>query len=167
MNPYQLPQLIAARNRVSNIRSQFQSGLGQAKTGGLVALGSYGAARMSAHLGGPGGAKIAGVDLPLAVGGACALISMSGWAGEYSDEVLAVGIGAVAGYAAQKGFDAGMKSHKPAAAVAGYEYPAAPPSTGYVGAGHYPHMVGAPLDGSPEDIIENFANTPSPVEDAA
>lgn len=62
MNPYQLPQLIAARNRVSTIRTQFQSGLGQAKTGGLVALGSYGAARLSAHLGGPGGAKVGGVN---------------------------------------------------------------------------------------------------------
>ena len=165
MNPYQLPTLIAARNRLQGAKAHFQDGLGQAKTAGLVALGAYGAARASAHLGGPEGAKVFGVDLPLAVGGACALVAMSGWAGEYTDEVLAVGIGAVAGLAAQKGFDAGMKTHKPKGAeVSGYYSEAA----GYMGPGAYGYpQVGAPLDGEPADIIRQFAQSPSPVEEAA
>lgn len=135
MNVYQLPALAAARQRLEALRTGsgqlqagLQAGLGQTKQLGLVALGSYGASRLSHHLGGPEGKKIGGIPLELAVGGACALASMTGYAGEYSDELLNIGIGAVAGFAAKKGAEAGLKTTKATPpAVAGY-----PTSYGYM-----------------------------------
>lgn len=173
MNVYQLPasinaraKLAAAQEKVATLKGQVRNGVGQAKTAALVTGGAYGAARLSAQLGGPEGAKVLGLDLPLVMGGACALLSMSGMAGEHSEDVLAVGVGALAGYAAQKGFNHGMESHKPKAAVSGVEI-GMHPAPGYVPT-YYPHVVGAPLDERPpEDVLRQFAEAPTPVEDAA
>lgn len=168
MNVYQLPSVLQARERLAGIRAKTNAGLGQAKTAGLVAAGAYGTARLSAHLGGPEGAKIAGLDLPLVVGGVCAVLAASGMADEYSDELLAIGIGAVSGLAAQKGFDAGVKSYKPKEAVAGYGAVGAYYPQHYLSPGYHQvglSQVGAPL--SDEDVVRQFAAAPSPEPQAA
>jgi hypothetical protein len=158
MNVYQLPALAAARQSLENLKQKHgalqagvQAGLGQTKELGLVALGSYGASRLSHHLGGPEGKKIGGIPLELALGGAAAVVAMTGYAGEYSDELLHLGIGAVAGFAAKKGAEAGLKTTKAGAPPAVAGYPA-----GYFGA------PGTEVGASPEEEALNaFARQPA------
>lgn len=141
MSQYAGRLLASYRNRH---RGRLENGIGKAKTVGEVALGSYAGSRLSAHLGGPDGKKIAGVPLEVAVGVGCAALAMSGAAGRYSEDVLALGLGSVSGYTARLGFTAGLKTARPpAGVVAGYDpYRVGP---GYVG------YVGAP---TPEDMAE-------------
>lgn len=162
MSVYNHPSVIAAKQRVNRTtaKAQLQAGLGQTKTAALVAGGAYGAARLSAYLGGTEGKKIMGVPLPLAIGGVCAALGASGMAGEYGDEIMTLGLGAVAGYASQKGFNAGMADHKPQAAVSGVEIGNYVPE-GYEGYDQATRpIVGAPL--TEEDDFHRFANAETP-----
>lgn len=120
-------------------RGRLEKGIGKAKTVGEVALGSYAGARLSAHLGGPEGKKLGGViPLEVAIGIGCAGIAMSGAAGRYAEDLMAVGLGSVSGYTARLGFTAGLKTAKPPQGVVSG-------STYYdqIGAGHAGYF-GAP-----------------------
>lgn len=100
-------------------RGKLEAGVGQAKTVVEVAGGAYGAARLSAHLGGPAGKKIAGLPIELWIAGGAAAASMSGHAGRHAEDLLAVGIGALSAYTARKGFEAGLATARPADAGGG------------------------------------------------
>lgn len=112
--------LAAARERLAAYRGKIEGGVGQVKTMAEVAAGAYGAARLSAHLGGIEGKKILGMPLEVAIGAGAGVVAYTGMAGRYSEDVAAVGLGAVAGYCARAGYTAGLKTAQPPAEVAGY-----------------------------------------------
>lgn len=128
---YRAQALERARTALGRYRGSIESGVGQAQTVAAVGGASYLAARLSAHWGGPEGKTILGVPLELAVGAACGALAMTGSAGKHTEEVLAVGVGAIAAYTARLGFQAGLATSKP------------PPAGAEVGAAH-PALAAGP-----------------------
>lgn len=110
---YRAQAMEKARSALGRYRGQIESGIGQAQTVATVGGASYLAARLSAHWGGPDGKNVMGVPLELAIGAACGALAMSGSAGKHTEEVLAVGVGAIAAYTARLGFQAGMNTARP------------------------------------------------------
>src|SRR5262245_19296834 len=113
INYQSLQSLEHARSVLDKYRNRVEAGIGQARTLAEVGGGSYLTSRLSAHLGGPEGKVLMGVPLELAVGAACGALAMSGSAGRHSEDVLAVGVGAIAAYAARLGFQAGLATARP------------------------------------------------------
>lgn len=133
---YGMPAVAHARASVDRYRAKIESGIGQAQTLAEIGGASYLTARLSAHLGGPDGKSFLGVPLELAVGAACGALAMSGSAGRHTEDVLAVGVGAIAAYTARLGFQAGLQTARPplvgaADAMALPQVGAWPPPTGY------------------------------------
>ncbi|MFO0726454.1 MAG: hypothetical protein U1E65_21890 [Myxococcota bacterium] len=110
---YGLPAVAHARASVEKYRAKIESGIGQAQTLAEIGGSSYLTARLSAHLGGPEGKAFLGVPLELAVGAACGALAMSGSAGKHTEDILAVGVGAIAAYTARLGFQAGLQTARP------------------------------------------------------
>lgn len=110
---YGLPAVAHARASVEKYRAKIESGIGQAQTLAEIGGSSYLTARLSAHLGGPEGKSFLGVPLELAVGAACGALAMSGSAGKHTEDILAVGVGAIAAYTARLGFQAGLQTARP------------------------------------------------------
>ena len=110
---YKSPAIERARSTLEKYKGRLENGIGEAQT--IVAVGgaSYLAARLSAQLGGPEGKTILGIPLELAIGAGCGTLAMTGSAGKHAEDVLAVGVGAIAAYTARLGFQAGMQSAKP------------------------------------------------------
>ncbi|MFO0722840.1 MAG: hypothetical protein U1E65_03580 [Myxococcota bacterium] len=110
---YSLPAVAHGRASVEKYRAKIESGIGQAQTLAEIGGSSYLTARLSAHLGGPEGKSFLGVPLELAVGAACGALAMSGSAGKHTEDILAVGVGAIAAYTARLGFQAGLQTARP------------------------------------------------------
>ena len=110
---YGMPAVAHARASVDRYRAKIESGIGQAQTLAEIGGASYLTARLSAHLGGPDGKSFLGVPLELAVGAACGALAMSGSAGRHTEDVLAVGVGAIAAYTARLGFQSGLQTARP------------------------------------------------------
>lgn len=110
---YGMPAVAHARASVDRYRAKIESGIGQAQTLAEIGGASYLTARLSAHLGGPEGKSFLGVPLELAVGAACGALAMSGSAGRHTEDVLAVGVGAIAAYTARLGFQSGLQTARP------------------------------------------------------
>ncbi|MFO0726501.1 MAG: hypothetical protein U1E65_22130 [Myxococcota bacterium] len=110
---YGLPAVAHARASVDKYRAKIESGIGQAQTLAEIGGSSYLTARLAAHLGGPEGKSFLGVPLELAVGAACGALAMSGSAGKHTEDVLAIGVGAIAAYTARLGFQAGLQTARP------------------------------------------------------
>src|SRR5262245_57435507 len=119
LNIYSMPAVAQAREALEKYRNKVEYGIGHAQTLAEVGGASYLASRLSAHLGGPDGKTILGVPLELAIGAACGALAMSGSAGKHTEDVLAVGVGAIAAYTARLGFQAGLATAQPPAEPAG------------------------------------------------
>lgn len=111
----------AAAERLSQYRGRAiaERPVGEAKTLAEVAGAAYLVSRLSAQLGGIEGKKIGPLPLELAVAGLCVGVVLSGQAGAQTEDVAAIGVGAVAGYAARQGFTAGLAHAKPPAGAVG------------------------------------------------
>lgn len=62
---------------------------------------------------------MAGIPIELLIAGASGVVGLSGYAGQYSEDLVAIGVGSAAAFAARAGFDAGMKTTKDVNKVSG------------------------------------------------
>lgn len=141
------PMIEAAKAKMARYGGRVESGIGQVKTMAEVAAGAYGAARLSAHLGGPEGKKVFGLPVELAIAGAAGVVAATGMAGAHTTDLIALGVGAAAGYTARVGFIHGLKTANPdkvpdnkVAGEIGYRRPA---------------ELGAPMD-EVEAILDHY-----------
>jgi len=123
---YSLPAVTHARATLEKYRGKIEYGVGRMQVLAEIGGASYLAARLSAQLGGPEGKTIVGLPIELAIGAACGALAMTGSAGKHAEDVLALGVGAIAAYTSRLGFEAGLANAKPPAEPAGQVAGAAP-----------------------------------------
>ncbi len=94
-------------NRLARLRKENQAAIDKATR---TALTMGGALAMAYYKGrNPDRSEILGVDAALVIGGGLTVAAMMGWAGNQETAVEALGNGALATYAATKGFELGVE----------------------------------------------------------
>ena len=118
----------SAHGQLLKARGALEGGVGHVKSAAVISAGAFGTQYLNARMGGPEGAEVLGLPLPLVAAGIGYAVAMTEAAGEYSEDVMGLAVGSLAGFAAQKGADAGAKAYaeKGGAVAGGYQdYPRA------------------------------------------
>ncbi len=101
-------KLATQENRIAKMRRENQAAIDKATR---TALTMGGALAMAYYKGrNPDRADILGVDAALVIGGGLTIAAMMGWAGNQETAVEALGTGALATFAATKGFEMGAEA---------------------------------------------------------
>lgn len=136
---YQLPAMQKYRGALDRARGKLSKTEDTVKELAVVGGSAYLTGRLAAS-GGPNGRKLFGIDAELVIAGVSAGLALTGAAGDYEETAIQAAGGALAAYAARKGFEQGLAAQARAAAA---QQPAPAPAqvSGWprteVGAGNY------------------------------
>lgn len=144
----------AARSRLGEYRGRVESGIGQTKTMAEIVGAAAGASYLSARFGGPTGKNVLGLPIEAWIGGGAAVLALSGSAGRHSEDVMAIGVGALAGLGARYGFEQGLKHASPQV-LAQAAQQSQQKVAGYVGD---PGWVGATPIQAAEAVLDRLAH---------
>lgn len=104
-------KMVTYENRLAKLRADNKEAIEKATR---TALTMGGALAMAYYKGrNPDRSEILGVDAALVIGGSLTIAAMMGWAGNQETAVEALGTGALATFAATKGFEMGAEAAQP------------------------------------------------------
>lgn len=106
-------EIAKLRKRFSDVRKKENGVVRKIVDSAVVSGSAFALAYFDARY--PDKAEILGVPVALALGAACTITQLAGWAGAEGDLVGSVGTGAMAAFAAAKGATMGAAAMTPAA----------------------------------------------------